>query len=166
MEPLFKAGLCIALKTHHAHSSPVPVALSCHTSRSTSLVNSLFKTMVESHFLPNTLRLSPKANLKPSWSWSRPGLGPRLPLSLSLAPLLPFPFISLYVRMAPKEPHFLVFKACEFPPTLYQGWLVWPGKWWCETSKTKWWETLPLLPCFLWVLLLMLGNAEAAYGGV
>ena len=107
MEPLFKAGLCIALKTHHAHSSPVPVALSCHTSRATSLVNSLFKTMVESHFLPNTLRLLPKANLKPSWSWSRPGLGPRLPFSLSL--LLPCSHFHLFHYMSGWPPKNLTF---------------------------------------------------------
>lgn len=34
MESLFKAGFCVALQTHHAHSSLVPAALSCHTSRS------------------------------------------------------------------------------------------------------------------------------------
>lgn len=76
--------------------------------------------------------------------------------------------ISQPPRWSPSEPHFLVFTSCEFPPTLYQGWSVWPQStrmWWCPVSKTRLEETLPLLPCFLLGLLLwgkpatMLGDA-------
>ena len=102
MESLFKAGLCIALQTQHAHSSLVPVALSGHTSRSMSLVHSLFKTMVESHFLPNTLRLSPKALLVLVQTWAGTA-------SPSFSLLLPCSHFHLFHYMSGWPPKNLTF---------------------------------------------------------